>query len=110
MDMVKYFLNFLANESCGKCTPCRDGIRHMLKILDNITEGRGKKEDLALLKLIATVQKKAALCALGQGASGPLFSMLKHFRDEYETHIEEKRCPGGVCKALAAESGEAIAW
>ena len=107
VDMVKYFLTFLAHESCGKCTPCRDGIRHMLHILQNITEGKGNKGDLELLELIATVQKKAALCALGQGAPDPLLSTLKHFREEYEAHIEEKRCPAGVCKALGAVSSGA---
>jgi NADH-quinone oxidoreductase subunit F len=101
VDMVKYFLTFLSNESCGKCTPCREGLRQMLKILNNITEGRGKKGDLELLEMLSAVQKSAALCALGQGASNPLLSTLKHFRDEYEAHIEEKRCPGGVCKALS---------
>ncbi len=107
VDMVKYFLTFLAHESCGKCTPCRDGIRQMLHILNNITAGRGNKGDLELLELISTVQKKAALCALGQGASDPLLSTLKHFREEYEAHIEEKRCPAGVCKALGAVSSGA---
>ena len=106
VDMVKYFLTFLANESCGKCTPCRDGLRHMLKILNNIIEGRGDKGDLKLLELLSKVQKKAALCALGQGASGPLLSTLEHFRDEYEAHIKEKHCPGGVCKALSTAKVE----
>ncbi len=109
VDMVKYFLNFLAKESCGKCTPCRDGLRHMINILNRISEGRGRKEDLDLLELIAKVQKKAALCALGQGASDPLLSTLKHFRDEYEAHIEEKSCPGCICKALSAASSGANA-
>ncbi|MDO9534671.1 MAG: NADH-ubiquinone oxidoreductase-F iron-sulfur binding region domain-containing protein [Bacillota bacterium] len=101
VDMVKYYLTFLANESCGKCTPCRDGLRHMLKIMNRITEGRGQKGDLELLEILSEVQKSAALCALGQGASDPLRASLKHFRDEYEAHIEEKRCPAGVCKVLS---------
>ena len=96
VDMVIYHLNFLANESCGKCTPCREGLKQMLRILNNITEGKGKESDIELLELISEVQQDAALCALGQGASGPLLSTLKHFRDEYEAHIKEKRCPG-VC-------------
>lgn len=100
VDMVKYFLMFLSNESCGKCTPCREGLRQMIKILDNITEGKGKKDDLELLETLSTVQKGAALCALGKGASNPLLSSLKYFRDEYDAHIEEKRCPALVCKAL----------
>ncbi len=103
VDMVKFFLNFLANESCGKCTPCRDGLRHMISILNKITEGKGQKGDIELLEELAEVQSKAALCALGQGASGPLLTSLKHFRDEFEAHIVEKRCPGGVCKALSPE-------
>lgn len=98
VDMVKYFITFLSRESCGKCTPCRDGLRHMLTILHNITEGRGKKGDLELLEMLAKVQKKAALCALGQGASDPLLSTLKHFREEYEAHIDGKSCPAGACK------------
>ena len=103
VDTVRFFLTFLANESCGKCTPCRDGLRHMLKILDKIIEGRGQQSDLELLELISTVQKDAALCALGQGASGPLLTTLKHFRDEYEAHIVEKHCPAAVCKSLSQE-------
>lgn len=103
VKMVKFFLTFLANESCGKCTPCREGIRQMLWILNNITEGRGQKEDLELLETLSEVQKDAALCALGQGASGPLLTALKHFREEFEAHIVEKRCPGGVCEALSQD-------
>lgn len=109
VDMVKYFLVFLCNESCGKCTPCREGLRQMVRILDNIIEGRGQKGDLELLQLLSEVQQKAALCALGQGASNPLLTTLEHFRDEYEAHIIEKRCPGGVCKALTATSSAASA-
>jgi NADH:ubiquinone oxidoreductase subunit F (NADH-binding)/(2Fe-2S) ferredoxin len=102
VDMVKYFLTFLSDESCGKCTPCRDGIRQMLKILTNISEGKGKESDIELLEMISGVQKKAALCALGQGASGPVLSSIKHFRDEYEAHIKEKRCPALACDMLSA--------
>jgi NADH:ubiquinone oxidoreductase subunit F (NADH-binding) len=103
VDMVKFFLTFLANESCGKCTPCREGLKQMLWILNNITEGKGQKGDLDLLETIAAVQQDAALCALGQGASGPLLTTLKYFREEYESHIVEKRCPGGVCEALSRD-------
>jgi NADH-quinone oxidoreductase subunit F len=102
VDMVKYFLTFLSDESCGKCTPCRDGIRQMIKILTNISEGKGKESDIELLEMISGVQKKAALCALGQGASGPVLSSIKHFRDEYEAHIKEKRCPALACDMLSA--------
>jgi len=104
VDTVKYYITFLTRESCGKCTPCREGLRNMLKILQNITAGRGKKEDLDLLTLLSTVQKKAALCALGKGASDPLLSALKHFREEFAAHIEEKYCAGGVCRELSRAS------
>jgi len=102
VDMVRYFLTFLSRESCGKCTPCREGIRQALRILDRITEGRGRKEDIRLLETIAAAQQAGALCALGKGASSPLLSSLKYFRDEFDAHIEEKRCPAGVCKAPAS--------
>ncbi|MBW6487214.1 MAG: SLBB domain-containing protein [Syntrophobacterales bacterium] len=104
VDMVKYFLKFLSNESCGKCTPCREGLRQMIKILNNITEGKGKKGDLDLLERIAAAQQGAALCALGKGAAKPLLGSLKYFRDEYEAHIEQKRCPALVCKALISST------
>ncbi|MBI4764627.1 MAG: NAD(P)H-dependent oxidoreductase subunit E [Deltaproteobacteria bacterium] len=105
VDMVKYFLTFLSNESCGKCTPCREGLRQMVKIVNRITEGKGKKADLELLEAITAVQQSAALCALGKGVANTLRSALKHFRNEYEAHIEEKRCPAGVCKISSAISG-----
>jgi NADH:ubiquinone oxidoreductase subunit F (NADH-binding)/(2Fe-2S) ferredoxin len=104
VDMVKYFLTFLSNESCGKCTPCREGLRQMIKIVSRITEGKGKKADLELLEAIIAVQQSAALCALGKGVANPLRNALKHFRNEYEAHIEEKRCPAGVCKMSSAVS------
>jgi NADP-reducing hydrogenase subunit HndC len=104
VDMVKYFLTFLSNESCGKCTPCREGLRQMIKIVNRITEGKGKKADLELLDTITAVQQSAALCALGKGVANTLRSALKHFRNEYEAHIEEKRCPAGVCKISSAVS------
>jgi NADH-quinone oxidoreductase subunit F len=101
VDMVKYYLTFLAEESCGKCTPCREGLRQMLKILTNITEGRGKQSDFNVLETIAAAQKRAALCALGQGASNTLMSGLKDFRAEFVAHIDNKSCQAGVCRALA---------
>ncbi|MBI2850866.1 MAG: NAD(P)H-dependent oxidoreductase subunit E [Chloroflexi bacterium] len=104
VDMVKYFLTFLSNESCGKCTPCRDGIRQMLKIVNRINDGGGKEGDIELLEAISEVQRVAALCPLGQTASNPARSAIKHFRDELEVHIKEKRCPSGVCKILATAS------
>ncbi len=101
VDMVKYFLTFLCNESCGKCTPCREGLRQMLKILTDISEGKGREGDIELLEALSEVQKEAALCALGQGASKPMLSAIKYFRDEYEAHIKEKRCPALVCEVLS---------
>jgi NADH-quinone oxidoreductase subunit F len=101
VDIVKYYLTFLTGESCGKCTPCRDGLRQMLKILTGITQGHGRESDIALLQAISAVQSVASLCGLGQGASKPLLSSIKHFRGEYDAHITEQRCPAGVCNMLS---------
>lgn len=101
VDMIKYFLTFLSDESCGKCTPCREGVRQMLKIIDNISEGRGKEGDIELLETIYDMQRAAALCVLGQTASNPLRSVIKYFSDELEAHIKEKCCAAGVCKMPA---------
>jgi NADH-quinone oxidoreductase subunit F len=100
VDVARYFLRFLADESCGKCLPCREGICEMLKILDRICEGRGGTGDIELLEELAEVVRDASLCALGQTAPNPVLSTIKYFRDEYRAHIEGKRCPAGVCKAL----------
>ncbi|HTY62667.1 MAG TPA: NADH-quinone oxidoreductase subunit NuoF [Acidobacteriota bacterium] len=100
IDVAKYFLNFLTDESCGKCTPCREGIRQMLKILTNISEGRGKEGDIELLEALAETTRDASLCALGGSAPNPVLSTIRYFRDEYEAHIQEKRCPAFVCKEL----------
>ncbi|MBN1276832.1 MAG: NADH-quinone oxidoreductase subunit NuoF [Deltaproteobacteria bacterium] len=100
VDIAKYFLNFLKEESCGKCTTCRDGIRRMYEILDGITKGEGKEGDIELLEDLSWVVSGASLCALGQTAPNPVMSTVKYFRDEYEAHIKEKRCPAGVCIAL----------
>lgn len=102
VDIARYFLNFLTDESCGKCVPCREGIRQMLKILTNITEGNGKEGDIELLQELCEVAKEASLCALGTSAPNPVLSTLKYFRDEYEAHIKEKRCPALSCKELIA--------
>jgi NADH:ubiquinone oxidoreductase subunit F (NADH-binding)/(2Fe-2S) ferredoxin/NAD-dependent dihydropyrimidine dehydrogenase PreA subunit len=102
VDVAKYFLNFLAEESCGKCIPCREGIYQMLKILNRICAGEGKTGDIELLEEIGEVVRDASLCALGTTASNPVLSTIRYFRDEYEAHIEQKRCPAGVCKALIA--------
>jgi len=100
VDVARFFLNFTRSESCGKCTPCREGIKRMLEILDRIAAGKGKMEDLDLLERTALVVKQSALCGLGQTAPNPILSTLRYFRDEYVTHIQDKRCPAGVCAAL----------
>lgn len=100
VDIARYFLNFLSDESCGKCVPCREGIHKMLKILNRICAGEGRKGDIELLEEIAVVVQTSALCALGTTAPNPVLSTIRYFRDEYEAHIHEKHCPAGVCKAL----------
>lgn len=100
VDVAKYFVNFLKGESCGKCTPCREGLFRMSQILEAITEGRGEEGDIELLIELGEVMKDASLCGLGQTAPNPVLSTIKYFRDEYEAHIKEKRCPAGVCKSL----------
>jgi len=88
------------DESCGKCPPCRIGTRRMLEILDRIVSGKGQEGDIEKLELLAKNIKASALCGLGQTAPNPVLSTLRYFRDEYEAHIKEKRCPAGVCQAL----------
>ena len=100
VDVAKYFVSILEDESCGKCTSCREGLRQMRKILTDITEGRGKEGDIELLEELAEVVADASLCALGGTAPNPVLSTIKYFREEYEAHIREKRCPAGVCRAL----------
>ena len=100
VDIARYFLDFLKEESCGKCTPCREGIRRMLEILTRITEGQGKMADLETLEALAKVVKSASLCGLGKSAPNPVLSTLRYFRDEYEAHIVDHKCPAGVCRAL----------
>ena len=100
VDIAKFYLGFTCSESCGKCTPCRIGTKRMLEILEKITEGRGELEDIDKLQELATYIQKNALCGLGQTAPNPILSTLEHFRDEYEAHIVDKKCPAGVCKAL----------
>jgi NADH-quinone oxidoreductase subunit F len=100
VDVAKYFLHFLADESCGKCVPCRTGLEQMVNILDRICEGEGETGDIELLEEISEVVRDVSLCALGQTAPNPVLSTTEYFRDEYEAHIEGKRCPAGVCKAL----------
>ena len=100
VDMAKYFVSFLEGESCGKCLPCREGLQRMREILNNITEGKGKQEDIELLEEISATLVDTALCALGSTAPNPVLSTIRYFRDEYEAHIKDKKCPAGVCKAL----------
>ena len=101
VDVAKFFLNFTQSESCGKCTPCREGTKRMLKVLTRITEGQGREGDIELLEELARNIKETALCGLGQTAPNPVLSTLKYFRHEYEAHIKEKRCPAGACEKLA---------
>ncbi len=102
VDVAKFFLNFTQSESCGKCTPCREGTKRMLEILTRITEGQGREGDIELLESLAKNIKETALCGLGQTAPNPVLSTLKYFRHEYEAHIKEKRCPAGVCEKIAS--------
>jgi NADH:ubiquinone oxidoreductase subunit F (NADH-binding)/NAD-dependent dihydropyrimidine dehydrogenase PreA subunit len=100
VDTAKYFLNFLKEESCGKCVPCREGIERMYEILDDITKGRGREGDIELLEEMASAISDTALCALGSTSANPVLSTIKYFREEYIAHIRDKKCPAGVCKEL----------
>ncbi len=100
VDIARYFIEFLVSESCGKCVPCREGIYRMNEILHDICAGKGKKGDLELLERMAEAIKDGSLCALGGSAPNPVLSTIRYFRDEYEAHIKDKKCPAGVCRAL----------
>ncbi|MDE5943358.1 MAG: 4Fe-4S binding protein, partial [Clostridia bacterium] len=100
VDIAKFYLEFTADESCGKCVPCRIGTKRLLEILTKITEGKGEDDDLEKIKEIAVHMKSSSLCALGQSAPNPVLSAMEHFHDEYEAHIADKKCPAGVCKSL----------
>lgn len=100
VEVARFFMNFTQHESCGKCTPCREGTKNMLAILNKIVEGRGTMEDLDTLEELAEVVKESSLCGLGKSAPNPVLSTLKYFRDEYIAHIRDKKCPAGVCTAL----------
>ena len=102
VDVARYFIEFLTDESCGKCVPCREGLRQMHRILTNITKGKGKEGDIELLEELSETAVEASLCALGKSAPNPFLSTLRYFRDEYEAHIKEKRCPSLACKELIA--------
>ncbi|SNS89204.1 4Fe-4S binding domain-containing protein, partial [Anaerovirgula multivorans] len=100
VDIARFFLDFTVEESCGKCTPCREGTKRMLEMLEKITEGNGEVEDLEKLERLAKTIKATSLCGLGQTAPNPVLSTLRYFRDEYEAHVNDKKCPAGVCQAL----------
>ena len=100
VDVARFFLDFTVDESCGKCTPCREGTKRMLEMLNKICEGKGEKGDIERLENLAMVIKDSSLCGLGQTAPNPVLSTIKNFRHEYVAHIEEKKCDAGVCKAL----------
>jgi len=100
VDVASYFTKFLADESCGKCVPCREGLRQMKRILRSITEGKGREADLSTLEELGAFLKEASLCALGQTAANPVLSTLEYFRGEYEAHVLHKQCPARVCQSL----------
>jgi NADH:ubiquinone oxidoreductase subunit F (NADH-binding) len=100
VDVAKYFLTFLQDESCGKCVPCRLGIDRMLEIITDITEGRGHAGQISLLEELGYTVGETALCGLGKTAANPVLSTLRYFREEYEAHINQKKCPAGACQAL----------
>jgi bidirectional [NiFe] hydrogenase diaphorase subunit len=98
VDVAKYFMEFCRDESCGKCVPCRAGTLQMWRLLEKITHGEANHRDLDLLEHLCDLLKHTSLCGLGQTAPNPVLSTLRHFRDEYLAHIDERRCPAGVCK------------
>jgi len=100
VDIARFFLDFTVDESCGKCTPCREGTKRMLEMLEKITKGQGEEGDIEKLEKLAYTIKDSALCGLGQTAPNPVISTIRYFRDEYEAHIRDKKCPAGVCKNL----------
>ncbi len=100
VDVARFYLEFTVEESCGKCTPCREGTKRMLDIMDRICQGKGKLEDLDTLEELGSMIKETSLCGLGQTAPNPVLSTLKHFRDEYVAHVIDKECPAGVCREL----------
>jgi ferredoxin len=100
VDVARYFLDFLQDESCGKCLSCREGTKRMTEIVTKITKGMGTEEDLDLLEELAVVVKDTSMCGLGQTAANPVLSTLQYFRDEYEDHIKNRKCPAYVCSEL----------
>jgi ferredoxin len=100
VDVVKFYLDFTVDESCGKCAPCRIGGRTLLNIMDRISKGQGSEADIVQLREISEAMRRASLCGLGQTASNPVLSVLKYFEDELMAHIRDGKCPAGKCKAL----------
>jgi len=100
VDIAKFFMAFSQDESCGKCTPCREGTTRMMEILERITTGKADESDLVKLERLAHLVRKASLCGLGRAAPNPVLSTLTHFRDEYLAHVRDKRCPAKKCVAL----------
>lgn len=100
VEVARFFMNFTQNESCGKCVPCREGTKNMLKILERIVKGKGEMKDIETLEELAIAVKDGSLCGLGKTAPNPVLSTLKYFKDEYIAHIKDKRCPAGVCEAM----------
>jgi len=100
VDLARYFVDFLKEESCGQCNPCREGILAMLDILTDICAGKGKPGDIELLEELGMMIQKFSLCGLGTSAPNPVLTTILYFRNEYEAHINDKKCPAGVCKPL----------
>ncbi|KPK73294.1 MAG: NADH dehydrogenase [Acidithiobacillales bacterium SM23_46] len=104
VDVARYFVDFLQGESCGKCVPCREGLRHMARVLTDICAGRGKEGDIEMLEELGQTMLNTSLCALGGTAPNPVLSTLRYFRDEYEAHIRDRKCPAGICRELITYS------
>jgi len=100
VEVARYFLDFTQKESCGKCTPCREGLRRMKEILTDIVQGRGDETSIGRLERLAAAMKAGSLCELGRTAANPVLTTIRYFRDEYERHIQDKKCPAFVCRAL----------
>ena len=104
VNMAKYFIQFTQSESCGKCVPCRIGTKRLLEILERITKGKGRDGDIELLEKLSSGIKSASLCGLGQTAPNPVLSTIKYFREEYEAHIRDKKCPAKTCREMLVYS------
>jgi ferredoxin len=100
VDLAKFFLTFTADESCGKCAPCREGTKHMLRVLTRICQGDGTMDDLTRLERLARTVQSASLCGLGSTAPNPVLTAMRYFREEFEAHVRDKKCPAGVCRDL----------